>query len=52
MASAATELSRALDLVADGVRAQECILFLGAGVHAPPSAGSPFLYPPEQRPPV
>jgi hypothetical protein len=52
MASPASELSRALDLVADGVRARECILFLGAGVHAPPAAGSPFAYPAERRPPV
>jgi hypothetical protein len=40
-----------LDLVADGVRRQQCILFLGAGVHAPPPDGSPFEYPADQRPP-
>jgi len=34
------------------VRRQRCILFLGAGVHAPPPEGSPFSYPPQQRPPV
>ena len=32
--------------LADAVRARECILFLGAGVHAPPPAGSAFEYPP------
>jgi hypothetical protein len=52
MERATSDLSRALDLVADGVRAQECILFLGAGVHAPPPAGSLFAYPPERRPPI
>jgi hypothetical protein len=41
---------RSLELVAELVRSQQCILFLGAGVHAPPPEGSPFRYPPEQRP--
>jgi hypothetical protein len=43
-------LSPALDLVAGAVRRQRCILFLGAGVHAPPPMGSLFSYPAEQRP--
>ena len=47
-----SDASRVLDLVADGVRRQQSILFLGAGVHAPPPAGSPFRYPPHQRPPI
>jgi SIR2-like domain len=47
-----SDVSRALELVADGVHAQESILFLGPGVHAPPPANSPFQYPPEQRPPI
>jgi hypothetical protein len=34
------------------VRQGQCILFLGAGVHAPPPEGSAFAYPPEQRPPI
>jgi hypothetical protein len=34
------------------VRSQQCILFLGAGIHAPPPEGSPFDYPAEQRPPI
>jgi len=52
MASATSDVSRALDLVGEGVRAQECILFLGAGVHASPPAGSAFSYPPQRRPPI
>jgi hypothetical protein len=52
MAGTASEMSRALDLVGEAVREQRCILFLGAGVHAPPPEGSPFSYPPPQRPPV
>ena len=40
-----------LELIADAVRTQHCILFLGAGVHAPPPGGSPFEYPAAQRPP-
>ncbi|HUR85201.1 MAG TPA: SIR2 family protein [Solirubrobacteraceae bacterium] len=40
-----------LDLVADGVRKQQCILFLGAGVHAPPPEDAPFQYPLDERPP-
>jgi hypothetical protein len=52
MVAIASDVSRALQLVADGVRAHECILFLGAGVHAAPSAGSSFTYPLERTPPV
>ena len=52
MVGAASDVSRALGLVADAVGARECILFLGAGVHAPPPAGSVFVYPAELRPPV
>lgn len=40
-----------LELIADAVRTQRCILFLGAGVHAPPPGGSPFEYPAVMRPP-
>lgn len=42
----------ALASIAEAVRRQRCILFLGAGVHAPPPAGSPTAYPAEQRPPI
>jgi hypothetical protein len=52
MAGATTDVSRALSVVADAVREQECILFLGAGVHAAPPEGSAFDYPAELRPPV
>jgi len=38
--------------MAEAVIAGECILFLGAGVHAPPPPDSPFQYPAEQRPPI
>jgi hypothetical protein len=47
-----SELNRVLALVADGVRKQKSILFLGAGVHAPPPAGSAFEYPANERPPI
>ena len=40
-----------VDLVASSVRDGHCILFLGAGVHAPPPGDSRFDYPVEQRPP-
>jgi hypothetical protein len=43
---------RLLHVVGAAVRDQQCILFLGAGVHAPPPEGSPFAYPLELRPPV
>jgi hypothetical protein len=52
MVGAASESSRALDVLGEAVRRQQCILFLGAGVHAPPPDGSPFRYPAERRPPV
>jgi hypothetical protein len=41
-----------LHQIADAVRDQHCILFLGAGVHAPPPDGSAFEYPEAQRPPI
>jgi hypothetical protein len=52
MAGVVSDVNRALELVAEGVRAQECILFLGAGVHASPPAGSVFRYSLELRPPI
>jgi hypothetical protein len=39
-----------VDLIAEAVCRQECILFLGAGVHAPPPDGSPYIWPVEHRP--
>ena len=44
------DVGGALDLVASAVRKQQCILFLGAGVHAAPPDGTPFAYPPDLRP--
>jgi SIR2-like domain len=52
MVGTVSEVSRALQFVADAIRDQECILFLGAGVHAPPPAGSAFAWPAELRPPI
>src|SRR5215207_8011464 len=45
------DVGSVLELIADAVRRQQCILFLGAGVHAPPPEESPFEYPAELRPP-
>jgi SIR2-like domain len=42
----------ALDIVARAIGKDQCLLFLGAGVHAPPPAGSLFEYPDAARPPV
>ena len=52
MVGAASDVGRVLDRIAGAVRGGQCILFLGAGVHAPPPEGSGFSYPPEQRPPI
>jgi hypothetical protein len=46
------ELDQALELVAEAVKLQKCILFLGAGVHAPPPEDLPFEYPAHVRPPI
>jgi hypothetical protein len=51
----ADELARielAMGNIAQRVADGQCILFLGAGVHYPLPAESPFVYPPEQRPPL
>ena len=42
----------ALELIAGAVKLERCILFLGAGVHAPPPEGSSFDYSAERRPPI
>ncbi len=39
------------DLV-EQVRTGDCILFVGAGVHAPPPEGSQYIYPEGKRPPL
>jgi len=41
-----------IDLIARAVSQQQCILFLGAGAHAPPPDRSRFEYPAGQRPPT
>lgn len=46
------EVDDVIGLIARAVSQQRCILFLGAGVHAPPPNLSPFVYPAEQRPPI
>jgi hypothetical protein len=46
------EMDDVLDVIADAVSKERCILFLGAGAHAPPPDDSPFVYPEEQRPPI
>jgi hypothetical protein len=45
------DVSGALEALADAVRRQQCVLFLGAGVHAPPPEESPFEYADDERPP-
>ena len=52
MATAPPGIGSIIELVAETVRNQECILFLGAGVHAGPPEGSRFSYPGAVRPPV
>jgi hypothetical protein len=42
----------ALDQIARAVTDRRCILFLGAGVHAPPPEDSVYEYPDAQRPPI
>jgi hypothetical protein len=41
-----------IEVIAGAISRQRCILFLGAGVHAPPPPKSLFEYPAEQRPPI
>ena len=41
-----------IGVIAGAVSEKRCILFLGAGAHAPPPDQSPFEYPTEQRPPI
>jgi len=44
------EMTQPLKELIECIKKGECILFLGAGVHAPPPPGSNYLYPVEQRP--
>jgi hypothetical protein len=41
-----------LQTLPDHVRKGQCILFLGAALHAPPPESSSFNYPPNERPPL
>jgi hypothetical protein len=34
------------------VKKKKCVLFIGAGIHAPPPEESPYSYPEKQRPPL
>jgi hypothetical protein len=47
-----TQIEDVVEMIADDVSQQRCILFLGAGAHAPPPDESRFEYPAEQRPPI
>jgi hypothetical protein len=46
------EIDDVVEMIASDVSKQRCILFLGAGAHAPPPDQSRFEYPAEQRPPI
>jgi SIR2-like domain len=41
-----------IELIGETVRQGQCILFLGAGAHAPPPDDSRFVYPAAVRPPL
>jgi hypothetical protein len=47
-----SDVDDVIGVIAGAVSQQRCILFLGAGVHAPPPELSRFEYPVEQRPPI
>ena len=47
-----TQIEDVVEMIADDVSQQRCILFLGAGAHAPPPDESRFEYPADQRPPI
>jgi SIR2-like domain len=46
------ETASLVDQIADAIQKRQCILFLGAAVHAPPPDGSDFVYPEAVRPPL
>ena len=46
------EIDDTVELLAQAVNLKRCILFLGAGVHAPPPRDSAFAYSAERRPPI
>ena len=43
---------KAVEELVSRVKRGDCILFLGAGVHAPPPPNSKYVYPEEERPPL
>jgi len=47
-----TDEDRVISRIGKAITRGKCILFLGAGAHAPPPEGSLFEYPDEQRPPI
>jgi SIR2-like domain len=51
MAGSVSEVGRVVGRIGEAVGERSCILFLGAGVHAPPPPGSLFSYPELVRPP-
>jgi hypothetical protein len=46
------ETTSLVEQIADAIRKQQCILFLGAAVHAPPPEDSDYDYPEACRPPL
>lgn len=44
-------VEKAIELITRAIVEQRCVLFLGAGIHAPPPDGSPFQYHEAERPP-
>lgn len=52
MIPTASVAPKVLDDLVKKVREGDCVLFLGAGVHAPPPEESPYSYPEVQRPPM
>jgi hypothetical protein len=52
VAAAASDNAVIAQLTALFREKKDCVLILGAGVHAPPPDDSPFVYPPQDRPPL
>jgi SIR2-like domain len=46
------ETASLIEQIADAIRKRQCILFLGAAVHAPPPEDSGWVYPDAIRPPL
>jgi hypothetical protein len=52
MTQTAVQIDAARSALVDPVKRGECILFLGAALHAPPPEASTFTYPLQHRPPL